>query len=289
MKYVIITPAHNEEAYIRFTLDSVVAQTVKPTQWVIVDDGSTDRTRDIVQYYANQFGWIKIFVNQAGEGTREGGSKVVKAFLQGYYALGVVNFDFVAKLDADLTLPNNYFEEVGKAFQSDSTIGLCGGYISELSNGAWKKHKTASYHLRGASKAYRKKCFDQIGRLPVTLNWDFIDEMKAMSLGWSIRILDLQIKHHRRTSTLINRGLHSSFMMGKQYYKDGYDFFLAICRSVTFGLRTKPYIITSIWFMFGFLYNCWARPEKEVDPSLEAFIKKFQYARIRKALLRDKS
>ena len=207
---------------------------------------------------------------------------MVRAFNCGYQALDIADFEFVVKLDADLTLPPNYFEEVSKSFGSDLAIGMCGGYLSELSNGVWKKAKSAGYHLRGAIKAYQKKCFDQIGGLTVALSWDLIDEMKAMSLGWSIKILPLEGKHHRKTSTLINKGLNSSFVIGKQYYEDGYDLFLAICRSATFGIRTKPYIITSLGFLLGFLYNCWHKPQKAVAPELEAFIRNFQYSRIKK-------
>jgi len=284
--YVIITPAHNEESYIQFTLDSVVAQTIQPAQWIIVDDGSTDGTADIVQGYANKYPWIKLIKNSPHETTRQGGRKVVRAFNCGYQALDISDFEFAVKLDADLTLPSNYFEEVGRTFDADPVVGMCGGYLSEYSDGKWKKAEAAGYHLRGAIKAYRKKCFDQIGGIPLTSNWDFLDGMKAMSLGWIIKILPLNVKHHRKTSTLINRGLNSSFVTGKQYYKDGYDLFLAICRSATYGLRTKPYILTSFGFLLGFLYNCWYKPQKEVDPELEAFIKKFQYARIKNILLR---
>jgi len=284
--YVIVTPANNEESYIRFTLDSVVAQTVLPAQWVIVDDGSTDGTADVVQGYIEKHIWIKLLKNFPDEKKRRGGGKVVRAFNYGYQAVDIADFEFVVKLDADLTLPSNYFEEVGRIFEADPVVGMCGGYLSEYSDGQWKKAEAAGYHLRGAIKAYRKKCFDQIGGIPLTSNWDFLDGMKAMSLGWTIKILPLNVKHHRKTSTLINRGLNSSFVTGKQYYKDGYDLFLAICRSATYGLRTKPYILTSFGFLLGFLYNCWYKPQKEVDPELEAFIKKFQYARIKNILLR---
>lgn len=181
--YIVITPAHNEESYIRFTLDSVVAQTSLPAQWVIVDDGSTDGTASIVRDYADKHPWIKLVKNSPHDTKRQGGGNVVRAFNYGYQALDITDFEFIVKLDADLTLPPNYFEEVGKSFLSEPGIGLCGGFLTAPSNGTWKNEGTASYHLRGAIKAYRKKCFDQIGGLVVTLNWDGIDEMKAMSLG----------------------------------------------------------------------------------------------------------
>ena len=285
--YVIITPAHNEESFIRYTLNSVVAQTIQPAQWIIVDDGSNDGTVAVVQVYADVHPWIKIVKNVAPNTHRRGGGKIVRAFLRGYDALDILDFEFIVKLDADLTLPQNYFEEVGKAFATDTSVGMCGGFLSELSSsGTWNRAKSADYHLRGAIKAYRRRCFDQIGGIQMVHNWDLVDEMKAMFLGWGVKILPLEVKHHRRTSALINRGWSSSFTMGQQYYKDGYDMFLAFCRSATFGARTKPYLLTSFGFLLGFLYSCWHKPQKEVDPGLEAFIRRFQYARIVNTLLR---
>lgn len=282
--YVIITPAHNEEEYIKFTLDSVVAQTMQPAQWIIVDDGSTDETPNIIQNYADRNSWIKLVKINPNEKKREGGAKVVRAFNHGYEALDVDDYLFVVKLDADLTLPPEYFERIGEIFLSDPKVGMCGGMLSIFENGDWKTEQSASYHLRGAIKAYRKQCFNQIGGLVPTLRWDSLDEMKAMSLGWEVKILPIEVKHLRKTSTLINNGLKNSFIDGKQHYKHGYDLFLAMCRSIVFGFRIKPYIISSLSFLIGFVTALLTRTEKEVDRDLEKFIRKFQYNRIKRYL-----
>lgn len=279
--FVIITPAHNEESYIRFTLDSVVAQTIHPAQWVIVDDGSTDGTADIVQGYVDKYPWVKLVKNFPNDTRRQGGSKVVRAFMLGCQALDAGDFQFIVKLDADLTLPSNYFKEVGKTFEADLAVGMCGGYLLELSNGVWWKAKSADYHLRGAIKAYRKKCFEEIGGIRPVSNWDMLDEMTAMYLGWSVKILPLEVRHHRLTSTLINRGLKFSFKKGQVYYKDGYDLLLLALRSVPYSLSTKPYLLSSTALFLGFLSCCITKPEKDVDTGLEKFIRKFQYTRIK--------
>lgn len=116
MNYVIITPACNELYHIKNILDSVVAQTIQPAQWVIVDDGSTDGTAHFVQGYVEKHPWIKLIKNSLHEANRQGGAKVVRAVILGYQALDVTDFEFLVKLDADLTLPSNYFEEVSKSF-----------------------------------------------------------------------------------------------------------------------------------------------------------------------------
>ena len=282
--YVVITPAHNEEEYILYTLDSVVAQTIQPVQWVIVDDGSTDDTSKIIQEYVERYDWIKLIRTNPNEKTRKGGAKVVRAFNHGYDALEIDNYNFIVKLDADLTIPPNYFERVGQIFSLEPQVGMCGGTLSAIENGVWKTEKTASYHLRGAFKAYRKKCFDQIGGLIPTLRWESLDEMKAMSLGWRVKILPIEVKHHRRSSTLINRGIKFSYIIGKKHYQHGYDLFLAILRSIVVGFSTKPYILSSIVFLIGFMISLSKKEEKEVDPELERFIRKFQYNRIKKFL-----
>jgi glycosyltransferase involved in cell wall biosynthesis len=282
MNYVIITPAHNEESFIQNTLNSVVAQTIQPEQWVIVDDGSSDGTVNIIQKYVYKNPWIKLIKNTPHDTKRQGGGKVVRAFMLGYKALEVSDFKFIVKLDADLTLPPSYFEEVGKAFKSDPMVGMCGGYLSVFSNGKWIKEKSASYHLRGAIKAYRKSCFEQIGGLRPVDNWDFLDEMTLMYSSWSVKILQLEVKHHRPTSTLINRGLKYSYKMGLIIYKDGYDLFLLALHSVPYGLGTKPYLLSSLALIMGFLSGCITRPQKDVNAEIEKFIRKFQYNRIRK-------
>jgi glycosyltransferase involved in cell wall biosynthesis len=288
-KYVIITPAHNEESYIQFTIESVIKQNILPEQWIIVDDGSTDGTEAIIRSYKDKFPWIKLVTNPTFGDKPEGGGKIVRAFYFGFNTLDISDYEFIVKLDADLSLPNSYFEEVCKTFATDPTVGMCGGFLTEYSEGKWKKASSAKYHLQGAIKAYRKKCFDQIGGIPISLTWDGIDEMKAMSLGWKVEILNLEVKHHRQMSTIINRGLSSSINVGKQYYKHGYDIFLAFCRSLTFGMRTKPHLLSTFGFLFGYFSDWWKKSPKSVTPELETFIRNFQYKRIRNIIFRERN
>lgn len=279
-KYAIITPAKNEENYIENTLHSICTQTIKPTEWIIVNDGSTDRTKEIVENYAQKYPWIRLINNDTYHEKRAGGSKVVRAFYEGYNSIENHDYDFIVKLDADLTLPKNYFEEVSKCFENNLKVGLCGGYCVVEKNGKLVKEKSAGYHLRGPIKSYRKECFEDIGGLKPVLNWDGLDEMTTMFKGWTIKILPLQVFHHRPTSTTINRGLFSSFRSGKEYYCNSYDFFLAILRSITFGKRTMPYMISGIIFLFGFITAFCLREKKHVDKKLEKYIRSFQYNRI---------
>lgn len=288
-KYVIVTPAHNEECYIRFTLDSVTGQTVRPAQWVIVDDGSTDDTSKIIQKYSEKYIWIKLVENINKGETRSGGAKVVRAFILGCENIDISDYDIIVKLDADLTLPPEYFEIIMRTFTEDESIGLCGGQLMINVKGNWINEKNAEYHLRGPIKAYRKSCLEQIGGIPITLNWDSLDEMKAMYLGWKVKIIPLYVKHHRVTSSLINRGLRYAYSYGEQTYKEGYDFILAFLRAIFFGMRANSNMISILWFIAGFLKSVIFGTKREVDPSLASFIRHFQYNRIRMKLLRKRN
>ncbi len=283
-KYLIITAAKNEENYIENTLKSVCQQTVLPIQWIIVNDGSTDRTSEIVRKYTKNYSWIKLINNDNYNEKRAGGAKVVRAFYVGYDSLSSHDYDFIVKLDADLTLPQNYFEEVAKEFRNNSKVGLCGGYCSIEKNGKLVKESSASYHLRGPIKAYRKECFDQIGGLKPMLNWDGIDEMTAMFKGWDVKILPLQVIHHRPTSTEINRGIKSLVFSGRVYYKNGHDLLLALLKAFHISVRKKPLVLSGLIFYFNFIYAMIKNEPKNVDKQLAKFIRNFQYNRILRQL-----
>lgn len=278
MNYIIITPAHNEENYIHFILDSVVKQTLLPEQWIIVNDGSVDRTSKIVDKYQKKFEWIKL-INNTNKEKRALGSKVIKAFYAGFNTIKNKSYDFIVKLDADLTLPQNYFEEVAKGFRNDPKVGLCGGYCSVERNGEFVREKSAKYHSRGSIKAYRKKCFDQIGGLKPILGWDGIDEMTAMMLGWRIRVLPLEVIHHRKTNTSVNF-TKLRFECGEASYKNGDTIIIAFSRMIYRLFQGK--IVNSLAGFSGYLYAMIFREKKNIDKNLEKFIRNFQYNRIKK-------
>ena len=282
MDYVIITTAKDEAEYIRHTLESVCQQTLKPRQWIIVDDGSTDDTPEIVKEYLNRYDWITLVERDNAHVERMGGGKVVRAFYSGFEAIATHDYDFIVKLDADLSLPRNYFEEVSKAFENDDRIGLAGGYCLEKKGDILIKPKINNWHLRGAIKAYRKKCFEEIGGLQEIWNWDGMDEMTAMYRGWKIKILPLEVIHHRVTSSSYNQILHS-FQSGKEKYREGDDPVLALIRSLI-RFKQKPFFVCGLVFGGGYLYSLFSKPSKHVDKDLQKFIRRFHYNRIFKAI-----
>ena len=283
-KYIIVTPAKNEEKIIEHTLYSVGDQTLLPHQWIIVDDGSTDRTSTIVEKYIKKYPWITLIKNDNYDEKRAGGPKVVRAFYKGYDSISDYDYDFIVKLDADLTLPNNYFETVSGCFKDSPRVGICGGYCVDEKEGRLVKEKTAEFHVRGAFKAYRKECFSDIGGIKQVWDWDGLDQMMAMYSGWEVKVLPLAVIHHRETSEEYNRIKHS-YRSGKEYYRMGYDFFLALLKSISI-MAKRPFLLGSALFFFGFTVAFLNKSKKIVDNELAGFIRKFQYNRILKRVQR---
>jgi glycosyltransferase involved in cell wall biosynthesis len=278
-KYVIITPAKNEEEFIEHTLNSVCSQTHKPIEWIIVDDGSTDQTSSLVERYMMNNSWIKLIKSNNLSEKRAGGPKVVRAFNKGYDVIRDKSYDFIVKLDADLTLPSNYFEVIGKTFMLNEMIGLCGGYCVGEKKGKLLREMSASFHVRGAVKAYRKQCFIDIGGLKPVWNWDGLDELMAMYMGWEVKVLPLEVVHHRETSKEYNP-LLQNFLHGKEYYRMGHGTVLLLIKSLHTMINTRPLFFGGIVFVGGFVWACIKGENKIVDEKAAGFIRRFQYERI---------
>jgi len=275
---VIITPARDEDKYIEYTLKSVCEQTLLPKQWIIVNDGSTDNTAALVKKYQEKYSWIKLVNNENKLEKRLSGAKVIRAFYIGYNTLMNRNYEFIVKLDADLILPENYFDRVSIAFKENSKVGLCGGYCVEKKNGKLIKKRTSKDHIRGAIKAYRKQCFEDIGGLKPILGWDGLDEMTAKYLGWEIKQLSIQVVHLRETNKEYKPLLHR-FHSGMAYYRTGYGVILAMLKTVFWGFR-NPYVIGGITFAIGYIAAVIKGEQKIGDKNMRIFFRRFKYNRV---------
>jgi len=280
MKYVIITPAKDEAEYIEKTLSSVVKQTVLPEEWIIVDDNSTDNSAEIVQKYRANYSWIKLLKKDVPEEKRLGGAKVVRAFNYGFNNISKNNYDVVVKLDADLTLPPDYFEFILNEFKKDEKLGLCGGAIVNETRQGLVREKTASYHVRGAFKAYRLTAFKSMGGLRVTFGWDGIDEFLLLEKGWKLKVLDnLIVIHHRVMGTETGQNKYS-FRMGILCYHMGYGFLLTLFRAAKRAISINPLLINGFFVVFGYFAGIFAEDELKLPKSTKKFIRHFQYRRI---------
>ena len=280
MKFLVITPAKNEAAYIRNTIQTMVRQKLKPACWVIVNDGSTDDMAEIVSSYTAQYPWIKLINKATSSEKRTGGSKVVRAFYYGFERFQNIDHDVVVKLDADLSLPENYFEEIANTLKNNPKVGLCGGYCVVKKNGELQRELSHSFHVRGALKAYRKECWQDIGGFKETWNWDGIDGMHAMYKGWKIKVLDLPVVHHRPTSAAYDPLSHA-YKSGFEAYRTGNDIFLTLIRAIS-RLKNKPFLLASAYYLKGYFDALRSREERVVDEGLARFIRRFTYKRLLK-------
>ena len=281
MNYYIVIPAHNEEAFIALTLDSLLSQTVLPKKVVIVNDNSTDKTAEIVTAYAKQNPFITL-VNKTSSAIHLPGSKVIQAFHKGFETLDE-NYDVIVKLDADLILPNNYFETILNIFKKDSTIGMAGGFAYIEKNGEWiLENLTDKDHIRGAFKAYRKECFQQIGNLKPAMGWDTVDELLSKFYGWKV-VTDasLIVKHLKPTGANYNKT--ARYKQGEAFYTLGYGFTITSIASAKLALmKKKPLLFLD--YIKGFWKAKAAKTPLLVTTEQAKFIRNYRLKKMKEKL-----
>ena len=282
MNYYIVIPAHNEEAFISLTLDSLLTQTVLPKKLVIVNDNSTDKTEEIVMAYAKDHPFISL-VNKTSTAVHLPGSKVIQAFHTGFATLDD-DYDIIVKLDADLILPNNYFETIIGHFEKDNKIGMAGGFAYIEKNGDWiLENLTDKDHIRGAFKAYRKACFKQIGNLKPAMGWDTVDELLCKFYNWKV-VTDstLIVKHLKPTGANYNKT--ARYKQGEAFYTLGYGFTITSIASLKLALRKgKPFLF--IDYIKGFMKAKAAKTPLLVTNEQAQFIRKYRLQKMKEKII----
>jgi biofilm PGA synthesis N-glycosyltransferase PgaC len=277
-RYVIITPVRDEEKLIAATIESVISQTIPPVEWVIVDDGSTDGTGSVIDRYASHHHWIHA-IHRTNRGFRKSGGGVVEAFYEGYHALRCDDWEFIVKLDGDLTLSPDYFQQCFERFSGQLRLGIGGGGIYHEVGGELKLEANPKFHVRGATKIYRRACWNAIGGLWRDAGWDTIDEVKANMLGWkTCTFEDLRVLHHRPTGTADGR-LRDKVKHGMACYVSGYHP-LFVAASCLYRLPSKPYIIGSASICYGYLKAYVLRPPRIPDTRFISYIRGQQLKRL---------
>jgi glycosyltransferase involved in cell wall biosynthesis len=267
-RYAIISPAKDEEQFVAKTIESVAAQTVHPERWVIVDDGSRDRTAEIASGYSRIYPWISVERIQR-DPVRNPGPAVVVAFNAGLEKLVRVDYDLLVKLDMDLILPPDYFEKLLSRFKSDEALGIASGVYLESWNGQWEAIQMPPYHAAGASKVMRRECFEAIGGYSPNIGWDSIDEIRARALGWNTRhFADLPF-HHLRQEGRGTGILRNSVKNGIAYYLMGGDFFFLLFKVPYRMVFTKPPILGGLAILWGYL-SCLFSGRKRLVTKVEA-------------------
>ena len=279
--YVIISPCRNEADYMKLTLDSVVSQTVTPALWVIVDDGSTDETPQILNDYASRFPFIQI-ITRENRGHRSVGPGVIEAFYYGYDAIDVGQFDFICKFDLDLDLPSRYFEILIQRMEENPRIGTCSGkaYFKDKKTDKLISEKCGNEMSVGMTKFYRRTCFEEIGGFVRQVMWDGIDCHRCRQLGWiavswddpDLRFIHLRPMGSSQQSIITGRMRHG---FGQYFMGTGLTYMTA---SSIFRFLHPPYVIGGLAMWFGYVQSWFKNLPKFKDKELRIFIRKYQLA-----------
>ena len=262
MNYVVISPVKDEELFVEQTLQSMVRQTVKPVQWVIVDDGSSDTTPDIIERYRIKHSFIQVVHRPRGE-KRQPGSAVIQAFNCGYAVAKKVSHDFVVKLDCDLSFESDYFARLLMHFQENPKLGIASGIYFEKSGDVWKEIKMPWYHAAGAAKMVRVACFESINGFIARRSWDTVDEIKAISYSWqTAHFPELKMKHLKPEGIGIGQ-LPTAAMHGEIYYLTGGGILFFMFKVLN-RMGSRPFIAGGFFMLWGYLRALLQRQDRLV-------------------------
>jgi poly-beta-1,6-N-acetyl-D-glucosamine synthase len=278
--YVLMTAAYNEAAHIERTVQTILAQTIRPERWVIVSDGSTDGTDEIVRTYAEKYDFIRLMrmTRPPGHSFR---TKVV-ALQSGQKLLFEVPFAFIGNIDADITIGPSYFEDLIERFRHNRQLGLAGGSVCEEVHGEFKGRTSNRTHsVAHAAQLVRRECYEAVGGYQV-LEYggeDWHAQVSANMNGWETEAFsDLKIYHHRHTGGGTGL-LRASFRLGKLDYSFGSDPLFEVIKCAL-RVPSKPIVIGALLRFLGFAWLSLRREKRPVSPEFVSFLRSEQKARV---------
>ncbi|MBN2323604.1 MAG: glycosyltransferase family 2 protein [Spirochaetes bacterium] len=287
MSYVLITPAHNEEATIEKTIQSVIKQTVLPLRWIIVSDGSTDRTDDIVQKYSKTYEWIRLI--RLPERKERNFAAKVEAFNAGYNLLREIEYDIIGNLDADITFEKDYFEFLLEKFEQDSLLGVTGTpFVEDGSH--YDYNFTNIEHVSGACQLFWRECFESIGGyFPLKEGGiDWIAVTTARMNGWHTRTFTEKVcYHHRKVGTGNASSIGAWIKRGRKDYLLGGHPVWQLFR-IFYQMKNKPYVLSGLFLFLGYALAVIRRKERPVSQELMSFYRKEQMNRLHNILFRPR-
>jgi len=271
-KYIIVTPVKNEEKFIGQTINSVINQTIKPQRWIIVNDGSTDKTGQIIQQFATQFTWIQEIENEKSLTRKMGGQA---ALMHGLRLVKVDDYDYFIRMDGDVTFDPHFFRSIFKKFEANPKLGIASGVCFVNQNDEMVEEKHPRFHTRGPLKVYRAECFKAIGGLDPEEGWDTIDEVKANMLGWQTRSFpEFKIHHLRKTQTAsgLLRGYRN---VGQVAYYTGYHPIFMLIRAIK-NMFARPYLIGGVNMLIAFCQGYYKKLPRVNDKKFITYLRKQQ-------------
>ncbi|HYB60464.1 MAG TPA: glycosyltransferase family A protein [Methylomirabilota bacterium] len=276
-RYALITPVRDEETFIAESIQSILAQTLPPTKWIIVDDGSADKTVEIVRSYASHTPSLEILELPRREQRAPGGEGAIAHAL---HQLTLTDYEYLARFDADLLFGSDYIERILEEFERDPQLGIAGGGLYIQRKGRLELEKVPEYHVRGALKMYRRECFEQIGGITARIGWDTIDEVFAWTKGWKTRsFFDYRVIHRRPTGEGIHAG-RVYWERGKAEYLTWSAPFFVLAKAVKTAL-TELSILRPVSYLSGFLACYVNRMQRIQDSAFAKARREQQWGRLR--------
>lgn len=278
-RYCLITPCRNEALHAASTLESVCHQSITPALWVIVDDGSSDDTPNILEHYARKYSFIKI-IKRSDRGHRQVGAGVIEAFNEGLASVDLQQFDYLCKLDLDLILPGRYFETLIDRMEANPRLGTCSGKpFYRNSNGKLISEQCGDENSIGASKFYRCECFEEIGGFVSGLMWDGIDCHRCRMLGWNTISWDdaeVRFEHLRPMGSSQKSMWHGRKRHGQSQYFMGYSTTYAVASAI-FRVGSRPWFIGSTAMLWGYLSSHFSGAPRYQDEQFVQYLHQYQW------------
>jgi biofilm PGA synthesis N-glycosyltransferase PgaC len=277
-RYLLVTPCRNESATLRTTLDTTLAQTIRPARWVIVDDGSTDETPAILAEYAARHPLITI-VTRKDRGARSVGPGVIEAFYEGLATVDLDDYDYVCKYDADLEMPPRYFERAMERMESDPFLGNVSGKMQERQpDGSLVTFFMGDENAIGAIKFYRAACFRQIGGFVRELAWDGIDGHLCRMHGWVAASIDdpeMRFVHLRPMGSSDKDIVTGRQRWGRGKYFMGSAWYYVLAASV-FRMKDRPYVKGGANIFYGYVKSVVDGQHRYDNPRYAKYVRRFE-------------
>jgi poly-beta-1,6-N-acetyl-D-glucosamine synthase len=278
--YVSITPARDEEQHLPGLITSLASQDIRPKLWIVLDDGSSDRTPEILDRAAGDHPWIEVHHLPRDRPRAAGGESIIMQFLPRELW---ECFDFVLRLDADLSFGKEMSRLLLREFEREPRLGIAGAVLLEPTPDGWCEVRQPVFHTRGAVKMYSRACFSAIGGLEAGLGWDTIDEARAMMAGFRTRhFRHIRARHHRPQGQAGGRW-KSRVAAGRAAYQIGYSPLFLLARAAGKSLQ-PPFALGGAALLAGYLEGYVARRPRAASPELVRFVRDQQ---LRRLMLRE--
>lgn len=289
-RYVVILTARDEAKYLQGTVDSLAGQTVPPAELVIVNDGSRDETGPIADAAAARHAWVHV-VHRPDRGERKVGGGVIEAFYAGHEAIRSTDYDYLCKLDGDLTLPPRYFERIMEKMDADPRLGGASGKVFNPVGDGFKEERIIDDMVSGAVNFWRRACWEQIGGYVRMVMWDGIAVHRARMFGWkasSFREDELRIIHHRLMGSSHRSVFHGRLRWGRgQWFMGCHP--LYIFASGINRMRERPYVIGGLLIIAGYFQGMLQGLERYDDPEFRRHLHRWQLERLGLGFLAPKA